>query len=218
MPSPGLPSSMGEGSQLRFQQHPSQEDLSLSSILTSCTSCPSKAFASLISAQPGLGWVTKVTPFPSQLPVPEWTSWAGFLSRWEGGCLAHPVHLIWHSFRKSDIPSGSSSLNEAMPLSRDSGDDKLQGSGKKDHPGTMGTMGTALLALLERRSPGKWWYFTHYLWNYTECQWGRCYPLSQHTSNIRRNMEITYFFLFIWTQCGITKEGLPQDTWVAGQV
>lgn len=44
MPSPGLPSSMGEGSQFRSKYHPSQEDLSLSSILTSSTSCPSKAF------------------------------------------------------------------------------------------------------------------------------------------------------------------------------
>lgn len=81
------PTSMGEGSQFRSKHHPSQEDLSLSSILTSSTSCPSKAFPNLISAQPGLGWVTKVTPFPSQLPVPlpEWTSWAGFfiqLRRW----------------------------------------------------------------------------------------------------------------------------------------
>lgn len=63
---------------------------------------------------------------------------------------------------------------------------------KKDHPGTMGTMGT-VLALLEKGSHGKWWYFTHYLWNYTQCQHGRCYPLSQHKSNISRNVEITYF-------------------------
>lgn len=44
----------------------------------------------------------------------------------------------------SDIPSGSSFLNEAMSLNTDSGDDKLQDSEKKDHPGTMGTMGTVL--------------------------------------------------------------------------
>lgn len=37
---------------------------------------------------------------------------------------------------------------------RDSGDDKLQGSEKKDHPGTMGMMGT-ILALLERGSHGR---------------------------------------------------------------
>lgn len=55
MPSPGLLSNTGEGSQLRPMQHPSQEDLSLSSILTSTTSCLSKAFASLITAESGLG-------------------------------------------------------------------------------------------------------------------------------------------------------------------
>lgn len=82
---------------------------------------------------------------------------------------------------------------------RDCEDDEFQDSEKKDHPGTTGMMGT-ILALLDC--------FIHYLWNYMECQYGRCYPLSHHRINIRRNMGITYFSFE--HNMGLQKMGCPK--------
>lgn len=147
----------------------------------------------------------------------EWQKSLPFPANSQYHFLSEPAELAFYPAQKvaawltqsilSDIPSGSSSLNEAMSLSRDSGDDKPQDLEEKDHPGTMGMMGT-VPALLEKGSLGKRWYFTHYLWNYTECQHGRCYPLSQHKSNIKRNMEMTYFLFE--HNVGLQKKGCPK--------
>lgn len=167
------------------------------------TSCPSKVFTDLSVRESELGCpschslsqATPNTASPNQLI----NSWLFIqLRRWLSG---------------SHSPSYLTFLRDAVFLMRpchccrDSGDDKLQGSEKKDHPGTMGMMGT-ILALLERGSPGRCWCFIHYLWNYMECQRGRCYPLSHHRSNIRRNMGITYFSFE--HNAGLQKKGCPK--------
>lgn len=88
----------------------------------------------------------------SQAP-PNTTSLNQVINRWPF------IHLRrWLSGSQS--PSYLTFLQEAVSLmrpchcNRDSGDDKLQDSEKKDHPGTMGMMGT-ILALLERGSHGR---------------------------------------------------------------
>lgn len=148
------------------------------------TSCPSEVFT--IWAWDSQIWAAQTatlfpnTTYPNQLI----NSWLFIQFRRH---LSGPHGSSYLLFLQDAV-----SLVRPCYCNRDSGNDKIQDSEEKDHPGTMGMMGT-IPDLLEMGSHGRCWCFTHYLWNYRECQRGRCYPLSHHRSIIRRNMGITHF-------------------------
>lgn len=148
------------------------------------TSCPSEVFT--IWAWDSQIWAARsVTHFPNTTsPNRLFNSWVSIQLRRRLSGPHGPSYLL---FLQDAV-----SLMRPCHCNRDNGNDKIQDSEEKDHPGTMGMVGTAP-APLEMGSHGRCWCFTHYLWNYKECQRGRCYPLSHHRSIIRRNMGITHF-------------------------